>query len=86
MGVTLGVMTLQEILRQHGITTLREFIERAGFSSRQQAWALWHGEAGVGKVMAKRLSEKLQIPIDELILVDPVPYRKPRKSRRPRDE
>jgi transcriptional regulator with XRE-family HTH domain len=78
MDVTLGGMTLQEILEQHGITTLRDFMERAGLPSRQQAWSLWHGEAGVGKIMAKRLSERLQIPIEELIQVDPVPYLKPR--------
>ena len=95
MDVTLGGMTLQEILEQHGITTLRDFMERSGLASRQQAWSLWHGEAGVGKVMAKRLSERLQIPIEELIQVDPVPYLKPRKrpdapkkppSRKPSDE
>jgi transcriptional regulator with XRE-family HTH domain len=83
MSVTLGSMTLQEILQQHGITTLRDFLERAGLTSRQQAWSLWHGEAGVGKVMAKRLSERLQIPIDQLIQVDPVPYLKPRKRQGP---
>ena len=41
--------------------------------------SLWHGEAGVGKVMAQRLHERLQIPIEELIQVDPVPYTKPRR-------
>jgi hypothetical protein len=95
MNDTLGCMKLKEILEHHGITELRDFMERAGLSSRQQAWSLWHGEAGVGKVMAKRLSERLQIPIEELIQVDPVPYLKPRKqqgiaktprSREPRDE
>jgi transcriptional regulator with XRE-family HTH domain len=81
MNVTLGSMTLQEILRRHGITELRHFMERAGIPSRQQAWSLWHGEAGVGKVMAQRLHERLHIPIDELIRVDPVPYTKPRRTR-----
>jgi hypothetical protein len=72
-------MKLQDILRQHGITELRDFMERAGIPSRQQAWALWHGEAGVGKVMAQRLHERLKIPIEQLIQVDPVPYTKPRR-------
>jgi len=76
-------MKLQEILQQHGITTLREFMERAGISSRQQAWQLWHGEAGVGKMMAKRLNERLQIPIEELIQVDPVPYPHSRRRYQP---
>jgi hypothetical protein len=93
MNATMRCMTLQEILKQHGITELRDFMERAGIPSRQQAWSLWHGEAGVGKVMAKRLHERLQIPLEELLEVDPVPYTKSRKrpstakkrrSRRPR--
>src|SRR5688500_11322676 len=83
MDTTFGYMTLQEILIEHGITTLREFMERAGIPSRQQAWSLWHGEAGVGKVMAQRLHERLRIPIDELIRVDPVPYTKPRRRYQP---
>jgi transcriptional regulator with XRE-family HTH domain len=83
MNATLGAMTLQEILRQHGITELREFMERAGIPSRQQAWSLWHGEAGVGKVMAQRLHARLGIPIEELIRVDPVPYTKPRRRYQP---
>ena len=74
MNATMRCMTLQDILKKHGITELRAFIERAGLSSRQQAWSLWHGEAGVGKVMAQRLHERLKIPIVELIMVDPVPY------------
>jgi len=83
MHTTFEYMTLQEILIAHGITTLREFMERAGIPSRQQAWSLWHGEAGVGKVMAQRLHERLGIPIDELIRVDPVPYTKPRRRYHP---
>jgi len=72
-------MKLQEILKQHGITELRDFMERAAIPSRQQAWSLWHGEAGVGKAVAQRLHERLDIPIEELIRVDPVPYTKPRR-------
>jgi transcriptional regulator with XRE-family HTH domain len=83
MNATLSRMTLQEILREHGITELRQFMERAGIPSRQQAWSLWHGEAGVGKVMAQRLHARLNIPIDELIRVDPVPYTKPRRRYQP---
>jgi transcriptional regulator with XRE-family HTH domain len=79
MNATMRCMKLQDILKQHGITELRVFMERARIPSRQQAWSLWHGEAGVGKVMAQRLHERLKIPIEELIQVDPVPYTKPRR-------
>ena len=79
MNATMRCMKLQDILRQHGITELREFMERAGIPSRQQAWSLWHGEAGVGKIMAQRLHDRLKIPIEELIQVDPVPYTHPRR-------
>ena len=79
MNATMRCMKLQDILKQHGITELRDFMERAAIPSRQQAWSLWHGEAGVGKVMAQRLHERLKIPIEQLIQVDPVPYTKPRR-------
>jgi transcriptional regulator with XRE-family HTH domain len=84
MNATMRCMKLQDILKQHGITELRDFMERAGISSRQQAWSLWHGEAGVGKVMAKRLYDKLGIPLDELLDVDPVPYAHRRRYQAPR--
>src|SRR5262245_15988436 len=84
MNATMRCMKLQDILQQHGITELRDFMERAGISSRQQAWSLWHGEAGVGKVMAKRLHDKLGIPLDELLDVDPVPYAHRRRYQAPR--
>jgi hypothetical protein len=83
MNATMRCMKLQDILKQHGITELRDFMERAGIPSRQQAWSLWHGEAGVGKVMAQRLHDRLQIPIEQLIQVDPVPYTKPRRRYQP---
>jgi hypothetical protein len=84
MIATMQCMKLQDILRQHGITELRDFMERAGIHSRQQAWSLWHGEAGVGKVMAKRLHDKLGIPLGELLDVDPVPYAHRRRYQAPR--
>jgi hypothetical protein len=42
MIATMWYMTLQDILKKHGITELRDFTERAGIASRQQAWSLWH--------------------------------------------
>jgi len=73
-------MTLQTLLRQHGITTLKEFTQRSG-QSRQHSWRLWHGLDGVGKVTALRLSERLGIPLEELIRIDPVPViKRPRTT------
>jgi transcriptional regulator with XRE-family HTH domain len=75
MNATLGRMRLQELLKQHGITTIRELTHRTGLS-RQQCWNLWHGQAGVGKETLKRLHERLKIPLEALLEVDPVPRRK----------
>jgi transcriptional regulator with XRE-family HTH domain len=78
-------MTLETLLRQHGITKIKELMYRTGLS-RQQSWNLWHGYAGVGKATAKLLHEKLGLPFDELMQVDPVPARprRPASKARPR--
>jgi transcriptional regulator with XRE-family HTH domain len=68
-------MTLQTVLKRHGIT-LKELRERTGMS-RQQGWNLWHGRVGVGKATAKRLHERLGLSFEELMQVDPVPAVKP---------
>jgi transcriptional regulator with XRE-family HTH domain len=65
-------MTLQTLLRQHGITAIKELMHRTGLS-RQHSWNLWHGYAGVGKATAKLLHERLGLPFDELMQIDPVP-------------
>jgi transcriptional regulator with XRE-family HTH domain len=94
MRTTLACMKLQAILEKHGIHTIRKLCQETGLS-RQRGWMLWHGEAGVGKTTAKLLHEKLDIPLEELIEVDPVPYKwrrpakaqeepKPQQGRRPR--
>ena len=70
MDITLEGMTLQTLLQQHGITTIRELTHRTGLS-RQQCWNLWHGQAGVGKETLKRLHERLGIPLAALLEVDP---------------
>ena len=73
-------MTLQTLLRQHGITTIKELTHRSGLS-RQQTWRLWHGYDGVGKATALRLHERLGIALEELIRVDPVPaVKRPRTT------
>jgi transcriptional regulator with XRE-family HTH domain len=74
-------MTLQDLLKRHGITRIKELAERAELSN-QHAWNLWHAKVGVGTDMLKRLHERLKIPLDELIQLDHVPAPK-RKRRRP---
>ena len=72
MRATVGGMTLQTLLQQHGITRIKELMHRTGLS-RQQSWNLWHGYVGVGKATAKRLHERLGLPFEELMQIDPVP-------------
>jgi hypothetical protein len=67
-------MTLQTLLRQHGITKIKELMHGTGLS-RQQSWNLWHGYVGVGKATAKLLHERLGLPAEALLQVDPVPAR-----------
>jgi hypothetical protein len=76
-------MTLQTLLRRHGITTIKELTHRSGLS-RQQNWRLWHGYDGVGKVTALRLHERQGIPLEELIRVEPVPAVKRPRTTPPR--
>ena len=75
MRSTVGRMTLQALLAQHGITTIRELAHRLK-CSRQQAWDLWHARVGVGAMMMKRLHEDLKIPLTDLIQLDHVPWKK----------
>ena len=89
MHPTLRSMTLQTLLQQHGITTIKELMHRTGLS-RQHCWGLWHAYDGVGKATAKLLHERLGIPAEQLLQVDPVPARPrttpPRPRGRPRKE
>jgi transcriptional regulator with XRE-family HTH domain len=80
MTTRLADMTLKEILERHGIHTIRKLCQETGLS-RQRGWMLWHGKAGVGKATAKLLHDKLGIPLEELIEVDPVPYTWPRATK-----
>jgi hypothetical protein len=68
-------MTLQTLLRQHGITTIKELILRTGLS-RQYCWSLWHGYDGVGKETRRRSHMSLGIPLEALLQVDSVPAAK----------
>ena len=83
MRATVRGMTLQTLLRQHGITSIKELRHRTGLS-RQQSWNLWHAQVGVGKATAKRLHEQLGISAELLLQVDPVPAAKPPHTTPPR--
>lgn len=70
MNRTVRRMTLQELLKQHNIHTIRELTHRTGLS-RQQCWNLWWGEVGVGLETVKLLHERLpEIPLEDLIRID----------------
>jgi transcriptional regulator with XRE-family HTH domain len=83
MRARLQGMTLQTLLRQYGITKIKELTDRTGWS-RQQCWNLWHAKAGVGKETAKLLHEKLGLPFEELMQIDPVPAAKQPRTAPPR--
>jgi hypothetical protein len=76
-------MTLQTLLRQHGITRIKELMAATGLS-KQQCWNLWHARTGVGKATAKLLHERLGIPAEPLLQIDPVPARPRTTPPRPR--
>ena len=76
MRATVRSMTLQTLLRQHGITAITELQHRTG-SSRQQSWNLWHAQVGVGEATGKGLHEQPGIPAEQLLQVDPAPATKP---------
>jgi transcriptional regulator with XRE-family HTH domain len=78
-------MTLQTVLQQHGITTIRDFAQRTGLS-RQHAWNLWHAQVGLGTEMVKRLHTHLGIPFEALLQVDPVPARPRRPAAQTRPQ
>jgi transcriptional regulator with XRE-family HTH domain len=61
MPTTVMAMKLRDLLKAHDIPTIAEFRRRTGLS-KQHAWNLWHGRANVGLHLARRLSERLDIP------------------------
>jgi transcriptional regulator with XRE-family HTH domain len=69
MASRLSRMTLPELLEQYRVYTIREFARRTGLSS-QQAWNLWHGVVGLGRLNLQRLHEALGIPFEELMQVE----------------
>jgi transcriptional regulator with XRE-family HTH domain len=84
MPTTIRRMTLPELLERYRVYTIRDFADRTGLS-RQYAWNLWHGAAGLGRRNLERLHEALGIPFEELMQVQRAtrakrPGRKPRGS------
>src|SRR5262245_41689342 len=67
-------MTLQTLLRKHVLTKIKQLMQLTSLS-RKQSGNLWHGYVGVGKATAKLLHERLEIPAEQLLQVDPVPAR-----------
>jgi len=82
MRATVRGMTLQTLLQEHGITRIKELQERTGLS-KQQCWNLWHGRVGVGKATAKLLHERVGLPAEQLLQIDPVPAVKPLRTTPP---
>jgi transcriptional regulator with XRE-family HTH domain len=82
MSITLGRMTLPELLEQYRVYTIRELSRRTGLS-RQQAWNLWHGRARLGRLNLERLHTALGIPFEELLQVTLPPPRS--KAKEPPD-
>ena len=83
MALRLRHMTLRDVLKRHGITTLRDFCARTGFS-RQHGWNLLRGYTGVGRQTMQILHERLGIPLEELMQVDIVP--RSARERRPSED
>src|SRR5919108_4187203 len=79
-----GVMTLRQLLRQHGITRSSELAKRVGIS-RQHAYLLWQGRQGLSRQMIYRLSEATGIAPAKLFLAErPMPRPQPRGRPRTR--
>jgi hypothetical protein len=82
MDTIVQYMTLEELLRRHGILAASELRRRIldangqPLLSRAQAHSLWRGKAGIGKATMRLLHDQLGISYDELMEVDPVPRRR----------
>jgi transcriptional regulator with XRE-family HTH domain len=79
MQTRLRRMTLPELLERYRVYTIRDFADRTGLS-RQHAWNLWHGAAGLGRRTMQRLHDTLGISAEELLQVTPPPPRPKERS------
>jgi transcriptional regulator with XRE-family HTH domain len=89
--VTLRVMILGELLRQHGIASAAELGRRLNIA-RQHAWLLWTGRHLPSYEILQRLATDLNIDPQALAQLERAKLpkdgrrRKGRTQRRPRDE
>jgi hypothetical protein len=74
-------MTLPELLERYRVYTIRDFADRTGLS-RQHAWNLWHGAAGLGRRTMQRFHDTLGISFEELHQVERATPAK-RRGRKP---
>jgi transcriptional regulator with XRE-family HTH domain len=76
-----GIMKLPDLLEKYRVYTIRALCEKTGLSP-QQGWHLWHHRRNLTRETLKLLHEKLGIPYDELMEVDPrQASEEPRKTR-----
>ena len=76
-------MILREILTQKGIPGPSELGRRLGIS-KQHAWLLWHGTVLPGPELLRKLRDRLEIPVEQLLELEraePVKPRGPRPRR-----
>lgn len=86
MSVTLSGMTLRTLLETYGVTRIKKLCEDLHIS-RQYGWNLWHGSQGIGPVMIQKLHATYDIPLEDLMCLNPVAPRKPRgRPRKTRED
>jgi transcriptional regulator with XRE-family HTH domain len=76
-------MILHEILTQKGISGPSELGRRLEIS-KQHAWLLWHGTVLPGPELLRKLRDRLEIPVEQLLELEratPVKPRGPRPRR-----
>jgi transcriptional regulator with XRE-family HTH domain len=80
-------MTLQELLKTHGIHRPSELAEAAGID-RRYAWMLWHGKRRFSSRLALLLYDRKGIPVHELLRATPAtdtpPEERPPRGRPPK--
>jgi hypothetical protein len=69
--------TVQELLRAHGVHTLKEFYTRLNMR-KQYAWLLWHSKIALSWEMAQRLHQVFGLSFEELGQVERSTPAKPR--------
>lgn len=77
MSVTLRRMTLQDLLKQYGVPSIKKLCEDLHIS-RQYGWNLWWGYQGIGPIMMEKLYHQYGIPYADMMALDPASPRKPR--------